>query len=389
MIFVDVKLRKTPPPTVDPTRQSVTIFRQSFFRNAVASYLRVKSAAMTHPLNNLVRAFLGYIAQRDNCSPEYLCRLSAIDFLALRAAPVAAPRAKSEVAISKHQLEKLWLNAISLTNDDLIGLHFGESLQLAALGLVGQIIQTSGTVGEALIHSAQRLELITDLFSMEVTGGGKTKIQIGFYPHAEYSERFPTTFTQLIDMIMVFVLHEVDGLLLQKIKPETVKMPLKNRSRPEEYHRLLRIGHITNSRDYRLTFPGEYQGLPLITANYELQSQLIEKIAIEELAVGEPLRRRVENYLKKNAYLGIPTLEQLAANFNTSTRSLQRQLRAEDTSYQELASDCRMSLAAYYLESGRHRVKEISQLLGYNEVSAFSRAFKRWAGRSPKAIGHQ
>jgi AraC-like DNA-binding protein len=161
------------------------------------------------------------------------------------------------------------------------------------------------------------------------------------------------------------------------------------RNRPEEYHRLLRIGHITNSKDYTLIFPGEYYSLPLITTNYELQSQLIEKMAIEELAVGEPLRRRVENYLKKNAYLGIPTLEQLAANFNTSTRSLQRQLRAEGTSYQELASDCRMSLAAYYLESGRHRVKEISQLLGYNEVSAFSRAFKRWTGKAPNAIGHQ
>ena len=36
----------------------------------------------------------------------------------------------------------------------LFGLHFGESLQLAALGIVGQIIQNSRTVGEALTHAA-------------------------------------------------------------------------------------------------------------------------------------------------------------------------------------------------------------------------------------------
>jgi AraC-like DNA-binding protein len=79
-------------------------------------------------------------------------------------------------------------------------------------------------------------------------------------------------------------------------------------------------------------------------------------------------------------------LEQLAANFNTSSRSLQRRLRAEDTSYQQLARDCRMSLAIYYLEAGRHQVKEISQMLGYNEISAFSRAFKRWTGKASSSV---
>jgi AraC-like DNA-binding protein len=343
---------------------------------------------MTHPLNNLVRAFLGYIVQRDSCSPEYLCQLSGIDFIALQAAIGNTPIAKTEVAPSKQQLEKLWLNAMNLTGDNLIGLHFGESLQLAALGLVGQIIQTSATVGEALNQSAKRLESITDLFSMEVVVGKKSKIQVRFNPHSQASERYPNSFSQRIDMCMVFVLHEVDGLLLQKIKPDTVKMPLKKRSRSEEYHRLLRVGHITNSKEYELTFPGEYQYLPLITANYELQRQLIEKMAMEDIAAGETLRKRVETYLKKNAYLGIPTLEQLAANFSTSTRSLQRRLRAEGTSYQKLASDCRKSLAAWYLESGHHQVKEISQLLGYNEVSAFSRAFKRWTGKPPGATSH-
>ena len=381
--MVDTKLGEATVPTVDQTRQPFVIFRQLLFRYPAGPYLRVKSAVMKHPLNNLVRAFLGYIAQRDSCSPEYLCQLSGIDFFALQAAIGDTSMAKPEVALSKQQLDKLWLNAISLTNDDLIGLHFGESLQLAALGLVGQVIQTSATVCDALIHSANRLESITDLFSMEVAGGRKTKIRVCFHPHSEASERYPNAFSQLIDMCMVFVLHEVDGLLLKKIKPDTVKMPLKKRSPPEEYHRLLRVGHVTNSKEYELTFPGEYQYLPLITANYELQRQLIEKMATEDSAAGDTLRQQVESYLKRNSYLGIPNLEQLAANFNISTRSLQRRLRAEGTSYQQLASDCLMSLAIYYLESGRHQVKEVSQMLGYNEISAFSRAFKRWTGKAP------
>jgi len=36
-----------------------------------------------------------------------------------------------------------------------------------------------------------------------------------------------------------------------------------------------------------------------------------------------------------------------------------------------------------YLESGNYQVKEISYILGYNELSAFTRAFKKWTGKSP------
>jgi AraC-like DNA-binding protein len=40
-------------------------------------------------------------------------------------------------------------------------------------------------------------------------------------------------------------------------------------------------------------------------------------------------------------------------------------------------------LAIHFLESGKYQVKEISTMLGYNELSAFSRAFKRWTGKTP------
>jgi len=42
-----------------------------------------------------------------------------------------------------------------------------------------------------------------------------------------------------------------------------------------------------------------------------------------------------------------------------------------------------MSLAIHYMKAGSYQLKEISYLLGYNELSAFSRAFKRWTGKAP------
>jgi AraC-like DNA-binding protein len=102
----------------------------------------------------------------------------------------------------------------------------------------------------------------------------------------------------------------------------------------------------------------------------------------KEFENAKALKERIRSFLLANAYLGIPSLEQLAANFNTSPRSLQRKLQEEGVTYQEVADSIRKSLALHYLSSGSP-VKEISYILGYNELSAFSRAFKRWTGRTP------
>jgi AraC-like DNA-binding protein len=66
-----------------------------------------------------------------------------------------------------------------------------------------------------------------------------------------------------------------------------------------------------------------------------------------------------------------------------SARTLQRKLKEEGINFQQLADDVRKTLAINYLKSGTYQVKEISYLLGYNELSAFTRTFKRWTGITP------
>ncbi|WP_349315271.1 AraC family transcriptional regulator [Chitinophaga sp. MM2321] len=51
--------------------------------------------------------------------------------------------------------------------------------------------------------------------------------------------------------------------------------------------------------------------------------------------------------------------------------------------YQEVADAVRKSLALHYISSGNYPLKDISYMLGYNELSAFTRAFKRWTGNTP------
>ena len=69
------------------------------------------------------------------------------------------------------------------------------------------------------------------------------------------------------------------------------------------------------------------------------------------------------------------------------TATLQRHLAAEGISFKSVLNDARMGLARTYLDEGRLPIGEIAFVLGFADVSAFSRAFKRWTGRSPRAYG--
>lgn len=320
-----------------------------------------------------VLSMLAYAVQRD-LAIDQLCRLCDLDIKKLRNG--------THPAITQKQLNELWINASRLTNDPLFGLHFGESLQLSALGIVGEIIKSSNTVGEALTQAASLISLFTDLFRLEVS-----KKRSSFVIHVQTTKdqsdlSFPTR--QMRDLLMVFLIHELDGLLLEKIKPIAARLsfPAEGRS---EYERVLRC-KASQATECSLEFPLAYWNEPVLSANYELQQQLLQKVKSDkEKAKDTFLRDRLQSYLLSHAYLGILSLEEVAANFNMSARNVQRKLREEGTTFQQVADGVRQSLAQHYLSSGDYPLKEISAILGYNELSAFSRAFKRWTGKSPGA----
>ncbi|MEJ7644228.1 MAG: AraC family transcriptional regulator ligand-binding domain-containing protein [Chryseolinea sp.] len=321
--------------------------------------------------NQFILSLLGYAVQRG-ISAQKLCELCNIGLEDMKIGLASAP--------SKKQINDLWKNAAHLCNDPLFGLHFGESLQLSALGAVGEIIKSSDTVGQAITIAASFTPAIVKSFTMEVKKS-KTIFVIRLLETDSKDDDFVTQ--QVADLLMVFTVHELNGLLLRKISPISVSYPRKI-SDPVEYERVFRC-RPKRSGDYSISFEAGYWDEPILTANYELQKLFLQKVNSESNGKLPSISFQVTilNYLAKNAYLGILSLEDVAANFNMSPRSLQRRLQEESVTFQQLADSVRKSLALHYLESGKYQIKEISNILGYNELSAFSRAFKRWTGKAP------
>lgn len=92
-------------------------------------------------------------------------------------------------------------------------------------------------------------------------------------------------------------------------------------------------------------------------------------------AIRESLRRLLPS--------GIFDLTAVARDLGTSTRQIQRELAAEDTSFKDVLRDIRRELALYYLARPAYSPKEVTCLLGYSEPAAFHRALRHWTGTTP------
>ncbi len=78
-----------------------------------------------------------------------------------------------------------------------------------------------------------------------------------------------------------------------------------------------------------------------------------------------------------------PTMEDVAKQFATTVRTLNRKLRSEGTSFTQILDDVRCNLAKEYLRSTKLSIEDISDLVGFSDAANFRHAFRRWTGSTP------
>lgn len=117
--------------------------------------------------------------------------------------------------------------------------------------------------------------------------------------------------------------------------------------------------------------------IDIATASEQIVEQYLADIDRTEIAV------QVSAKLVTMLPSGKVTEQAVADELFMSSRSLQRRLRAEGTSFKTLLDATRRDLGVRYVGQSRLSIDEITYLLGFSESSNFSRAFKRWTGQSP------
>lgn len=125
--------------------------------------------------------------------------------------------------------------------------------------------------------------------------------------------------------------------------------------------------------------------LPLISENEELWTEFEPSLRRQLSAIdqGVPASARVKNALLELLPSGQSSVEAVCERLYMSKRSLQRQLKSENKSFQGVLDATRSELSLHYLSKDEMSIEEISYLLAYRDPNSFYRAFHVWTGMTP------
>lgn len=126
---------------------------------------------------------------------------------------------------------------------------------------------------------------------------------------------------------------------------------------------------------------------PFLTASEEMWKTFEPALRrrLDDLDDGAPVGEQVRSVLLEGLPSGRTSIEETCKRLAMSKRTLQRRLRAEETSFGALLEETRRGLALHYLRNTSVSSSEIGFLLGFGETSSFYRAFHAWTGSTPEA----
>ncbi len=192
--------------------------------------------------------------------------------------------------------------------------------------------------------------------------------------------------TSLLAMELVFLVHLPRLATRATIIPKAVQMTtLPPDSEP--YEQFFGVSIEAGEFD-GLAFSSADARRPFLTANDQMWS-IFEpdlKTRMHELQRNAQFRDRVRACLMEILASGEYTMSDVARHLAVSTRTLQRKLAEEGTTFQHELNHLREELARHYLATSRYSGAEISFLLGYQDPNSFFRAFHAWTGQTPELV---
>ena len=267
------------------------------------------------------------------------------------------------------------------TGCDNFGLRYGQQFQPQALGLLGYIGLCSPTLEDALVNFSQAFPFHQHSTLIELVDQGECYRFDYQVRHGGIAER-----RQDAELTMGMALNLVRHVLGADWAPRQVAF---EHAKPQGWHEHrdvfqadVRFDQGCNS----LLIPKRDVIGRAMPGSDPILLMLI-KDAIRQLgdtgAEGSLLARARQTILA-TLHLGEPALEEIASSLGLSEWALQRKLREHGASFTQLVDQIRQETAMAHLKQQDLSVTQLASRLGYSETSAFSRAFKRWFGLSPR-----
>jgi AraC-like DNA-binding protein len=280
--------------------------------------------------------------------------------------------------ISVKDYEKIFENALVLSNDPFFGLHLGSKFTLQQFGVVGFLLMNSDNFGSALdAYQRFQIALSESLVTIFKTSGALTKVTF------EFTGGGTIVAQQCIESFITGIKAVCQELTGRELKILSLTLQYEPTKPTSEYYKLLGVIPVKGSENC-LEFSSEYMQLPIINSIPELtpifENELNRKLdSGSSSSFARKVRRELTRRIGKE---NINSVEQLSLYFGMSERNFQLKLEQEDTTFRQIHDQVQIEFANRFLKIGSP-LAEIAYALGFSESSAFQRAYKRWTGITP------
>ncbi len=273
-----------------------------------------------------------------------------------------------------------------ITGDHNIGLHSGQLMSPADLGLFGHLIMTGQTVGAVfelcrrsygLVCNSNRIKpcAVDGLigFEMEQVEGASA-----FNRHAVEAQ---------LAFIMSIIRHRLVGT---GVGIARIEFPFSRPQSLAEQQHFFNCPLVYDARRFRILVPAQFVSQRLRHSGAEFRDKLEEqaRTRLVSLSFGQidadPLIAEVKRFVAENLYRGVPPIERVAGVVGMSQRGFQRYLSSRDTNYSDIVEKVRKTLADRYVRNRELSLVTIALMLGFAHQSTFQRAFLRWFSSTPR-----
>jgi AraC-like DNA-binding protein len=290
---------------------------------------------------------------------------------------IESPRVRLEVT---DQLAFLNLVAEAL-GDDLLGLHLAQVPDLREIGLFYYVIASSDVVIEGLRRGARYCAIVNEGFAARCIDGPCVGLSLQYAGVSRHLDHHQIEFG-MVSIVRMF--RQLTGLPLL---PSRVRLIHRRQRVDPEFAQFFGDDIEFGASADEIVFPKDVRAAPIVSADPHLNTLLVsfcERALAHRNRDRGSFRTQVENAIVPLLPHGKARAGEIAHRLGVSPRTFARRLTPEGLTFSGILEGLRADLAKRYLADRGLSISEIAWLLGYQEVGAFSHAFKRWTGKSPR-----
>jgi AraC-like DNA-binding protein len=276
-----------------------------------------------------------------------------------------------------------------LSDDPALALHFGEAYDVAELSIVGLIGMACDTFADAFEQLGRYGQLVVDVDVDDPNGKRLVLSRTGGEIWLIDTRKNPDEFPELTESSFARMASASQRKRGEKQFVKAIHFTHKAPAYRAEYDRVFQLPIVFESDKNALLMTDD-SFLTIKIPNpsryaFGVLSERAEAL-LKNLENSKTIRGRVESLLIPVLHTGNANMDAIASKLGLSRQTLFRKLKAEGTTFEKVLDELRHKMALNYLSGKKVSVNEAAYLVGFSEPAAFSRAFKRWTGSSPRAM---